>query len=212
MSIPAGLIKCVIYGNVGGTDIWETGFWVSGALVSSQADLDTLAAAIEGQIFISGWRTVLLGNLTSNDRLLGMRAYYYNGGPTALYVSDVPDSRVGSGAGNLPYQTSMVVTTLTGAAGRTARGRMYLPAHGAGFVGSTPYWDGTLVSLMSSSVAAFFTGVNTLAGGLLSTVVLSQTRSSTRPIVDVRVDNKPDTQRRRANKQLATQSITSAVT
>jgi hypothetical protein len=211
MSIPAGLIKCVIYGDYANTDIWETGFWVSGALVSSQSDLDTLATAIQGCLFTSGLRTTVLGMLTSNDSMNGMRAYYYNGGPTALYVSDVPDVRVGTGAGNLPYQTAQVVTTLTGAAGRTARGRMYWPAHGAGFAGSTPFWDNGECGALAAGVAAFFIAVNALAGGLLNVVVVSQTRSSSRAVTQVRVDNKPDIQRRRANKVVPTFTTTVAV-
>jgi hypothetical protein len=112
---------------------------------------------------------------------------------------------VGTG-GFCPLQVCMVATLITGAAGRRNRGRMYLPANGIGF-GSHEF-PNARVDAVCQALAAWLDALNTLDG---SAVVVSQAGTSKRAITQVRVDSKPDIQRRRANAQVASHTHTATL-
>jgi hypothetical protein len=90
----------------------------------------------------------------------------------------------------------MVATMLTGQSGRSFRGRMYCPATNLGL---------TAGLIASGQVDAVATGlVDAIDAVRTDTtwrpMVVSITQSVMTEIIQVRVDDKPDIQRRRANK------------
>lgn len=205
MGIPAGVSRVSLIGTGPGAEIFETGFWLQVAPAT-----DALADALAADI-VAAAGTVALPNLRSlipaDSSYRSVRVYSYPaGGPTAAHVGEAAIATgAGTATGSNPLQVAMVVTLLTGSAGRRNRGRMYLPATGV-----------VMVDHMFSSarVDAAAQGVRDLLAGLGSEtppkppVVVSTAGSSAKPITSVRADNKPDIQRRRANKLIETHSLT----
>jgi hypothetical protein len=198
MPIPAGFTRVVLHG-VSGTDIFETGMWLRGS-PASQEDTQTLANAAWNS-WLTTAQTGLAALMDATGAYTGLRAYAYPaGGPKAGFIAEAVATRVG-GMGNaiLPYQSTLVVTLLTGAAGRRARGRMYLPASGATLNADHQFSD-AVVDQASTGIAGW---VNAFQAGANKPVVLSTVGGTARDITQTRADSKPDIQRRRANKIVA---------
>jgi hypothetical protein len=207
MAIPAGYSRLVLHGKCG-NDIFETGVWVSGA-VATQAAAQTLANSAWNLFLTSGsaGAQALIG---ADSSYTGLRAYCYpTGGPGATYIAEAAASPVvGTAPGASPFQTAMVVTLQTGAAGRRARGRMYLPAHGVQLLTTTHLFATADTDRGSSAVAGWLTALH---GTSNPAVVLSTVAGSSRVITGTTTDNKPDIQRRRANKVIGTYVKTTTV-
>lgn len=200
MPIPSGYSRVVIVGTLNASETFETGFWVHLA-PTSQTDNDDLANSIASTFTLNAYPS-LKQLITPADAFTEIRVYSYpSGGPTAAFISSATlGTSPGSGAGALPEQVCMVITTTTGAAGRRNRGRLYLPATGAQLVAAKTFMTAT-VDAGVGGIAALFTS---LAAGQPVPSVVSQVGSSGRPITEVHGDNRPDIQRRRANKQPVT--------
>lgn len=122
--------------------------------------------------------------------------------------------QVGSGTLQGGLQDAVVVTTLTDEAGKSKRGRMYLPAHCV--------IKNTLTACLGNGQAARIAGIagallNDWADALASTldasdplspVVYSPTHGYVTPITALRADNKTDTQRRRAFSLEPSETVT----
>lgn len=112
------------------------------------------------------------------------------------YVANLPVS--GSVSGDpLPYQSAMVVTLKTGYAGRSYRGRNYLPGQGEAY-----FTNGTFASNIVNSIqGAYNTLISTYgAGGSDSNYQLgiwSDKLSVFTPVTQAIVRSNPATQRRR---------------
>lgn len=193
MGIPSGVSRVAVVGTISGTETFEWGFWVSLA-PTSQTDNDALASSIASTFTLNAYPS-LKGLIRAGDAYTAIKVYSYpSGGPRASYISTATlGTSPGNGAGSLPAQVCMVVTTETGAAGRRNRGRIYLPATGAQLVGGGTFQN-TQVDAGVGGIAALFTS---LAAGQPVPVVVSQVGTSKRTIVAVHADNKPDIQRRR---------------
>jgi hypothetical protein len=198
MAIPAGFSRLVLHGLAGG-DIFETGVWVRGA-AGTQDAAQTLANNA-WNLWLTTGLTGMAGLMSGDSSYTGLRAYCYpGGGPKAQFIAEaVASPAPGQGANHLPLQVALVVTLLTGAAGRSSRGRMYLPADG-GTCGPDHQANDSTVDDACTAVAGWLTG---LGGGNQTPVVLSTTNGTARDITQTRCDSKYDVQRRRANKQVA---------
>jgi hypothetical protein len=210
MSIPSGATKVVIAGSGAQTEIFETGFWLIGADVSSAADANLLCASISEIIADSGDHETAVSNLLNADfQYDEVRSYTYTGSSTATWVGRADMSISGSSASRGPLQQCVVATLLTGLSGRRNRGRMYWPA--SGLATQTGYQvSASVVTALSQQLADIFNEINgNEAAGVVS--VVSQTGSTSHPVTSVRVDSKPDIQRRRANKEQALTVVSSPV-
>jgi hypothetical protein len=78
---------------------------------------------------------------------------------------------------------------------------MYLPATGIVIGGNGLMGTGTNIADLASGFADWMQAIIDLPA---QPTVASFTKSQSRPLVEVIVDNKPDTQRRRQDKVLAT--------
>lgn len=207
MGIPSGYSRVVIVGTLNGTETFETGFWVHLA-PTSQSDNDALASSIASTFTLNAYPS-LKTLITPADAFTEIRVYSYpSGGPTAAYISSATlGTSPGTGAGALPEQVCMVVTTTTGAAGRRNRGRIYLPATGCQLVAAKTFMNASVDNGVGG-IAAMFTS---LAAGQPVPSVVSQVGGSGRPITAVHADNKPDIQRRRAKNQISTYTKTTTI-
>lgn len=208
---PANTAKVVWGGVYPQGEIWETSFAVTLALgPTNQAGADSMADLIAG-VFNSTIDTGLRQLVPSAGNMNTLKVYFYNGGSSAAFVSvPSPPSLTGTGGATLPLQACVVVTLLTGAAGRSNRGRMYLPAAGAGVSMANNQLNETIVDTITDQITDLFDGINALEG-FTSVAVVSQTHSAARPVTSIRVDSKVDIQRRRANKQAPLFTATAAI-
>jgi hypothetical protein len=102
------------------------------------------------------------------------------------------------------------VSLLTAVAGRRARGRVYLPANVISVDQSGNYQPNQLGGL-AIWFADFLTGLNSTETPQ-HVGVLSQKFGTFQSVNVVKIDSKPDIQRRRANKQTPTSVSTAIVT
>lgn len=196
MPIPAGVSRAVIGGTVTDeSEIFEFGFWLDEA-PDNQDDADALAQDVWNSFILEA--APGLDPLIKNDsNFTSCKVYCYpDGGPSASLIGTATAApEGGTGAGSLPLQACLVVTLLTGAAGRRNRGRMYLPANGTPLAANHEFGSG--------QVDAAVDGIHDWFAGLVAAshtpIVLSQVAGTHRPVTTVRGDSKVDIQRRRAD-------------
>lgn len=206
----ASSLRLVLFGTTAPSEIWETGVWLTGATATTQEA--TQAAVDAAQSGMVNLLVAIKARLSVDGAYAGLRAYSYpQGGTSASFVAEnTTGAGAGTGTGLLPVQTCMVVTLLTGAAGRRNRGRMYFPAYGETLTGDSQFNIGSTDSL-TNTLATWF---ENLKGGNNVGVpsVYSKIAGSARPINLIRADTRPDVQRRRANRLAASGSSQQPVT
>jgi hypothetical protein len=216
MAIPAGVYHVVFGGPLVGGEQWESGFWVEGALPPDEGAANALAELWYGQMTdddTSGGLVVFGTAFWSVDiSVTYCKIYAYpTGGPSATIIGEHdPTPYAGTVARSVPNQCSLVISLRTGLAGRSHRGRMYLPIGtlDGGTLGQVPE---STASNCGDIWAACFTDWNA-SGDNGTVVVMSSAKTSAAPITSVVVDTKVDIQRRRAMKQSATGSSGHPVT
>ena len=193
------------------TEIFSVSLWLStnvdGALVpgtnaQAQSALTTLMGDPTFGAMLDGWRALIF----PADAYTSVTLYCYpTGGTSAAAVATAPiTGKAGtSTASGAPLQTSMVLTLRTGQAGRSFRGRIYLPARGGMASGATGY----LASGTGPVVTPVINWLHQIAiltpfpGGVGARAGVASTRRGVfTPLSQITVDLKPDIQRRRANK------------
>jgi hypothetical protein len=199
MGIPAGTVRVALQGHLSTTERFETGFWLAPITVADNAaaqDLsDTIEEAIIGDSTHLDPIAAILGTTSGYDLL---KVYCYNGGATAHAIGETPFVKNGTGGTPGPFQACMVASMRTGLAGRSHRGRAYLPANGQGY-GTTGFFGSTTYDDVAEGFAGILQTVNdAVTPGRV--VVVSQTLTTYADVTSVIVDNRPDIQRRRANK------------
>lgn len=133
---------------------------------------------------------------------------YAAGGPDAGSVQFVALT-TGQGTGTeAPGSNALcaVYTLQTALAGRSHRGRMYLPANALGVVDGT--FDTTAAEVATNNLVAWFNGINGIAEDTPRVVVMSEKLSALTDVISVKCTNKPGTQRRREKSTLATHRTT----
>jgi hypothetical protein len=203
VAIMADVMRVSLIGAGPGSEVFDTSFWLwSGAPATGEA-ANTLAAQIRDLWAAGPVDNTLRALLTANQNYTEVRVYSYpNGGPNAgaIGVASIAlaDGQ-GNGSGRGPLQQTMVATLLTPFAGRRSRGRMYLPAAGLA-VGSDNQWPQANCTTVANDLAAFLSAVQGIAA-IGNVSVISQVGAGlATPVNRIRVDTKPDIQRRRANK------------
>lgn len=128
---------------------------------------------------------------------------YVTGGNAADFTAIAGLALPGTSAyAHLPNQCAVTVSLHTEAAGRSARGRVYLPinSYGLGPGGQLPSDVLLKLATSMSNLIHLINGDVTPA----KAVVYSQKHGTSHPITAVKIDSKVDIQRRRANRQAAT--------
>ncbi len=212
MAIPAGCTKFNLTGTAVGGEQFNTGFWIDQGF-STEGDLSLACAAVRA--YFEGHCTNIKLLIRSDTAYTAVKGYSYpSGGPNASVVSfNTITAGVGTGTSTQPLQSAVVATLTTGLAGRSRRGRMYLPASGALLVTADHQISPTVAGNIASDVATFFNAINTDAGAITGSVsVMSSRLSSLVHVTGVKVDTRIDIQRRRANRESVTGSGSATVT
>lgn len=215
MAIPVDVMRLAWTGKLTGGDIWNISFWfrpsVAGAHVpSTNADAATALAQLTSGTAFTTARGAIMGCMRSGELLTGYTLYCYpNGGPTATAIAASTVNVGGLGSGNpLPVQIARAVTTLTGQAGRSFRGRFYIPATGLQITAGDLQFTDNGATLLSG-VAGWL--VDQRTSNSWNACVVSTVRSTSTPITQLRTDSRPDVQRRRANRQAVTSRTVQSV-
>lgn len=199
MPIPANLVKWVIGGTLPGNEIFQTSFWIK--TVSTPAVNDTTAAAAAASAQFVALGAALKAAMTTGSAITSLDQYGYTGGNSASQHGHATLNIVGTSTTPHPNQICLVATLRTATASRNARGRMYLPTNGIQMAAAGGIVPTGSVPAIADALAALFTAQQG-SGDHVS--VVSQTLSTTYPVLTVSMDNIPDTQRRRRNKMIGT--------
>lgn len=206
MPIPAGVCRCSLVGTVGGSEIFDTSFWVLGG-TASLSDTQALADGIAGILTATNAMQNTLSVAMPDTTYTQVRCYAYTAaGTSATWVTEASVNKTGTGTVPAALQVSIVVSLRTQFVGRSRRGRMYLPANGYG-LGTDHQGSSGFIATLAEEWATILGNVNAInlpGGGNPSVCVVSQTLNDTAVVNAVIVDSVPDVQRRRANKLAAT--------
>lgn len=200
-SRPYDHIDTVISGIIDSADQgWSCGFTNAAVDHSSLpgglavGDLVDICDAIRAAIVGPG---PLLSIMGSDVTITAIRAYArLAGNPDATLVGENVSPMGGAGTPDVPTQIAAVATLLTGAAGRANRGRVYWPIAGCTGRRLTSGQNTTIAQETVDIISAQRTSVSSAWGTDAGPVVGNNGLLVTR----VRVDDVPDTQRRRRNK------------
>lgn len=131
-----------INGSLPGGEVWSISpKFGPGALglVDTYADLqewcENVAALYSGDIF----PTQLRGLLSASGAVVSIRAEYRLSNRELITAAEytLPAPVAGTGGATKPFQTSLVISLMTGRPGRSYRGRLYFPALAAALDGGT---------------------------------------------------------------------------
>lgn len=182
---------------------------------TDEADLESLLEDVHDKFdSVVGPNVWVKGYIENSSAYTDITGYYYPGGsPTATLQASTPNSYVGSGAGHLPFQTSVVCSLTTGRSGRHNRGRIYVPASGLALTANCQY-DAAQTLALATQTAAYISALYdiTFHSAPIVVVVPSTASSTGIPVTGVTVDSRADIQRRRADKQGALYQESIAVT
>lgn len=213
--IPAGVCRMVMYGTLPGGEIWNAGYFID---IPASSPTEASSFATTAFTVLSDGTGTHFGArlaakwLHNGSTFAGVKCYSYNSAGThATYKGQSSGGAlVGTALGSLTNPTSVVLTVNTALAGSTHRGRIYMPA-----VGQIPdtingYFPSTDVANLC---AAFATDIKTASNFSTQAhlIVVSQKLTSFMPAVSISVDQRPDTQRRRANRQAKGTRSTTAI-
>lgn len=181
---------------------------VQGALQNWADNVKTLNA---GRIFPGD----MAGSLSTAGTIEFIRASRIgtDGKESAVALITIAPGIKGGGTPIHPAQTAITISLLTGRPGASYRGRLYLPALGQ------PLTDGRVAQngagILATQAAGWLKQVSDAAEGMnsivlqgeLRPIVVSSSKVSQSPITSVRVGNRLDSQRRRAEGQQEVYSV-----
>lgn len=206
-------IRAVLTGPVSSQDTWSTGIVLNfgnSIPAGTPSEMNTIASTILNNFYDNTW------NASSNSlkarnapatELSTCNVYQYvNGLLVAQGTHSFASSVAGTGTSLSPAYTSIVVSLLTQTAGRSGRGRMYLPATAWGMDSSTLQFGS--VTSVGPTILAFYTNLvdDYVIDGVASLgvpAVLSRVQDQVHEVTSIRVDSIPDTQRGRKNKDVS---------
>lgn len=194
-------------GGMPGGDIWNFGLRTAAVSTVSEEDLFAMAGQA-GQDFISATTAAPNGLFRLNPTTLTFTSVVARH-VTALGVTDVQGaaanfSQAGYAAGQLqPNQTALVATLLTPKAGRSGKGRIYLPMLALGGL-LDDRMTGATQSDLAQQMSGFLSAMNQIstptAGPFRIAVQSRKGAGIPAPVTGVSIGDVLDTQRRRRNK------------
>jgi hypothetical protein len=210
VAIPPFSIRVEIRGTGPGSEIWQTGYWGNTNLTTyTQSTLDALTLNLAG--YATTWWNLIKSTIYTSYSFNEVRTYYYetNGRTADVASIAVNTPNPGTNASALaPIDTAMVCSLRTAKPGRSHRGRMYIPYHGA--TQPTGLVVASAATTYNNSTAAMLSAVNT--GTALDVVVVSPTLGDSTKVTSTTMDLKPDVQRRRVNRLAGGTPAVSVVT
>jgi len=165
------------------------------------------------QSFINGSAGVggIKGALHTNTVYTSVAGYQLDpvsGNAQFQALSQFTAATKGLVSSSLPTEVAMAVSLITGRAGRTGRGRFYLGGLGAGLLTPQGRFQAAETAAVGTAFAGFANGIR--QPGLdfqgCRLVVLSRTANINSDVLEVRVGDVPDVQRRRRNRLRETYS------
>jgi hypothetical protein len=211
VTIPNDVTRVSIIGTGPASEVFDTSFWLVGDAPLNAVGANLIATAVR-----DAWQANAAASwkswLSPLQRYTEVRVYgYRTGGPNASAIGTAAIvGGDGTGAFRNPVQTCVVAGLRTLFAGRRARGRMYLPATGRQLAPDA-LWTLAEVTALANATGAFFSALNANAAAWTVGIVSQVGAGSVQAVTSVVVDNKPDIQRRRANKFASTAQFTAAV-
>lgn len=183
-----------------------------GGIADIQTKLETWRDALKagvGGVLFDAPLLALMGGAT-RVTTLRCAAVAATGKETAVAIVEGPALFIGNGATSMPQQVACAFSLDTGAPGASNRGRVYWPALAAS-LGSDGYLTSDTTDALSTAMGDFLhfaanAGATAITPGLTPAVV-STVKEQARVITQVRVGNRLDIQRRRADKQDETYSV-----
>ena len=215
MAIPAGVMRFSLTGHLFGGEVFNTSFWFADVEGESEIPANNADAATALTVLTTGsaW-TAMLGGLAALLRAdCGYDAAslycYPTGGPSATAQATKSIVTAGSSSlGTLPNQVCRVVTLNTNLSGRRNRGRVYLPATGLALATTTGLFSASPATLLGQ-IEDWITDQN--ATNSYIAVVVSTAGTDHNQIRQLKTDQRPDIQRRRAARETVGTIYTQAV-
>lgn len=205
------LLACVIhwsgFGEEGQTTYWWTGSTASHTpeqLDDFLDDWDGKLNSQESPSTYSRWQAIL----ASPQKLDRLSVYEYDSFPG--HATALAHKTINKPAGPvvaLPLQVACCVTLNTARAGSSYRGRSYMPIMGQ----AVNVGDAQIPQATMDSVAAAWSNAGGDCGDALgsalgignpTSVVVSRKLAAATPITGIKIDSRPDIQRRRAGNQV----------
>lgn len=181
-------------------DTFQFGFGVEDSVGTTQDVANAVADSFTQKFTSTQGGGTLKAQYDVLTKFLKVAAYRRSktpGGPADELAEVALVGLVGSGGGSpLPPESAICVSLLTGAPGRSNRGRMYLPGPTVSTVNTLGKMNSNVPSIFANWAAAFFGDVNTASR---SSVLWSRKNALSRSITQVSVGDQFDVQRRRQN-------------
>lgn len=222
MSLPAGIHAQIILGGAIGVERWSVGYWLrydSSVSLPTPAEANTYALAILNQFNTLVWSgaTASVKAQNSTDTTLDTCTVRFYDGNTLMVDGLATITPVaGTGGGAHPGYVACCVSLLTPFPGRSKRGRMYLPATAMPVNGTTSLWlTNATVDAFAVNLAGYFANsVHVPSWGSpasFTVVIMSKLLGSTSDVVNIRIDNIPDTQHGRTKKLVSSHTAVHSV-
>lgn len=218
MALPMGRLVKAVLGGAMATDTWSCGIWMDGSAIGGSPtapQMNTFSNTVFSLFDTTVWSASsnpYKARCATGTTLASVKTYFYASG--ALFQQGQSSNTVVAATGSTPHPAYVAccVTIATAYAGRSNRGRMYLPAT-AFAVDPTTLQFGTGVSDVATKIAAFLTALNgtALNGGAPVVSIVSSTHGLVQRVSNVRCDSIPDTQHGRSNKFIAQYAGTATV-
>lgn len=206
IGIGEGLIRLVASGSIGGSQTWSTTLWLAtgdGVPGPTQAQLDAVVTTAEAAT--RTWANIVKNSNCAQWSYNKLDGYYYlpNTKVAAMQSEKVSASPIVGTGTAVPFVTSVVASLRTGVAGRSGRGRIYIPATGIALNDHGQLSD-TLCAQLAAGTVELIHSYNsiTIPFDSLSgkVVVASFTKNVGELVTRVIVNSMPDVQHRRTNK------------
>lgn len=220
VSLLSPAFRLVLRGKIVSVQTWSISIWAAATPVSgtgyTQGQLNTLALDMDA-LAVAAWGTYA-ASINPDTNFAETGVYFYPFGSLVATQSAVSPARaasLGTGSGNLPVQTSCVVSLRTGVSGRTGRGRNYLPFNGTALTtghqfSTTPITNAAIAYQTWLQAINAYSSVPSNVSSIVPCVA-SHVTGNLSPITQVTVDSDPDTQRRRSDKILAASQVSRTI-
>lgn len=208
MPVPADVIRIVTSGptNVG-ADVWNVVWHAQSDFSMTTDNLQTYANIIR-DAWTEGWfhQSSITGFLNAGSSMDQVQVYTLDAENHVIDTAIAVTSGFvnGTGVHALPAECALVASLETGRAGRSYRGRSYLPGIDATALNANGQVDTTVQGELAVAFADLMSSINIATSGGFpdhhaTLGVLSLVQSVISPITSIKVGNVMDSQRRRRN-------------
>lgn len=210
-AVPGPLLKIVHHYQLSGAQSASFSCWFIEPATTTPANLAATTVALLAD-YTTNLSAQVTAGIYTDDAFTGISTYLYEVDSATLSAQSAaaPSSPVaGTSTNPMPESTCQVVSLLTANAGRSFRGRVYLPA--SGYATPSHQAASSQCTSVATAFATYLTAVNNQVAGRQCAIV-SITRGVATPVTSVKVGSKMEIQRRRQDKIANLFSSTHAVT